>query len=338
MLTYHAGELVLHCAVLSPDRDANTYIALLNYLITAVPSSLHTKSFSGDTPLTLAASRNHTLAVKTLIAGGADQTVRDKTGRNIAHLVLRDAPDSAAILRELLGCIDARLLPSLMVERSLEGPTGLTPMATWVNNLSGFVDNFDVFGAIVEVTPIAVWTMLDGSGQTPLHQVVKAGQWQLAAKMLESGAGGPGLAAVENATGQTPTELAYSLWLASCVKDPPSVRSSRQGKRDSEGKSASEFLTCASDDAASKMGIQSGPGNKNAWRTWAVLQRVVEGSGEKRRLVSVGQASEVAKRLADRESVKVQKRYTRFRHYDLWSDGKGDGEEKDEVDRWATAK
>jgi hypothetical protein len=133
-------ELIIHCALLS--KPVKSQILLLEYLIKAVPESLHAKSSSGHTPLALAFSLRRFASARALIAAGADQTVRDHTGKNILHILLCGIHSSAKNdedgLQEMLGLIDPRLVASLLTERSQDGPGSSSPLSLWLHTGNGY--------------------------------------------------------------------------------------------------------------------------------------------------------------------------------------------------------
>ena len=155
-------------------------------------------------------------------------------------------------------------------------------------------------------------TMMDGSGQFPLHQAVKHSYTGLVELMLQHD---PALLARENAMGQTPLELAESLYVRECTKGNPDIRAG--GYRPLVQRSCGEFVE--QHDGG------KGEGEKNdVIETWRVIREFAEKEPRPRKLVSVHEAREVARRLADRKK----------------GENERDGEEKeevvkkDEVDEW----
>ncbi|KAL8954528.1 MAG: hypothetical protein Q9193_007205, partial [Seirophora villosa] len=118
--------------------------------------------------------------------------------------------------------------------------------------------------------------------------------------------------------GQTPLELAHSLYVRQCAKGNPDTRVKHQAP---EARAPEEFTK-----AARKEGDGDEKGEEAVMRTWDVCKAfAAKHGGCGRKLVSVNEAREVAKRLAER-----QKRD---------SAEKMDGvskevEEGDEVDQW----
>ena len=104
----------------------------------------------------------------------------------------------------------------------------------------------------------------------------------------------PSLLYRENATGRTPLEMSREIYMASCVEDPPNISSSygqyhpgRHGYGSILNRPANSFLPPPKTEESKK-------------RTWEICASVDEEMGEdkrKRRLVSLFEANEVAKRV-----------------------------------------
>ena len=159
-------------------------------------------------------------------------------------------------------------------------------------------------------------TMMDGSGQFPLHQAVKHSYSGLVKLIL---AHNPALLARENAMGQTPLELAESLYVRDCTKGNPDI--TRSQYRALEYRQPEEFV----DDGK---GEARGEGEENNIRqTWRVCRECATREPRKRKLVSVSEAREVARRLAERNKARSEEERV--------NGGQGKEEVmKDEVDGW----
>ncbi|KAL9100781.1 MAG: hypothetical protein Q9187_009323, partial [Circinaria calcarea] len=224
-------HLALHCAVMSQKSSPN----LIKYLIKAIPESLESRSISGHTPLSLAFSLGKVEIAETLITAGADQTTRDLIGRNILHLALCDVEAKLLSyldnLHALIQLIDKQILPSLFLERCQEGPAPLTSLAGWLLDLRSR------YGGESKIEPATLESLsqflrgdelrtMDGSGQLPLHQAMKenaCGHVDVIIKM------DPSLLFYENAMGQTPLELADSLYVRHYTDEAPSLQQDRYG-------------------------------------------------------------------------------------------------------------
>ncbi|KAF2192505.1 ankyrin repeat protein [Zopfia rhizophila CBS 207.26] len=316
-------ELAIHCAVMAePRRETRK---LLDYLIKVFPESIHIKSSLGHTPLALAFSLGRLEAAKTLIAAGADQTVRDANGNNILHLLLCSAYTSRCRdkkgLQDFLDVIDKRLISSLLTERS----TGsLTPLARWMCNSYESRSVLNIFLTFAEPTGNEHLELLDGSGDTPIHQAVKSRKQDWLRIMLECR---PDLLYRENATGRTPYEMAEDAYIASCVADAPST-----SRYHSSNSILDRSAKCFCKDYKE-------PEYVTPESIWRLCEDFMKKHPGKRRLVSLLDANEVAKRLAS--TYKGRSSYLSNRARDDESDAQsvvGDTNDvTDEVSQWYSA-
>ncbi|KAL8679791.1 MAG: hypothetical protein Q9186_003956 [Xanthomendoza sp. 1 TL-2023] len=340
------NHLALHGAILS-DTEGEKSFEVVKYLIAIMPDSIELASVGKSlTPLALAFVTGRLDAAKALIEAGADQTTRDSTGKNLVHMALLHAsqttPTDTEKFRAFLELIDKRVVRSLLTERCTDGPGSLTPIALWLAKPStspygGFgqyrrQSNLapGTFHILQEFGGAEALTMMDGSGQFPVHVAVKSSHAEMVKLMLEYD---PALLARENAMGQTALELAHSMYVRECAKGNPDIR--YFGYRPLEQRNAEDF---APKDEKGEEGVGvvdedegDEDGNNDITRTWAICKACAEQNPRKRKLVSVVEAREVAKRLADRNKKKWE-----------WmaeeSDGGEEGRKKevkrDEVDGW----
>ena len=300
---------------------------ILKYLIKTVPESLETKSASGHTPLSLAFMSGRTEAAKILLAAGANQSVRDNFGRNILHLILVSSksninakPDK---VKELLGLLDKDLIRGMALERCSEGPTGMNPITRWLwsskslNYIYATNENPikpEVLDVVMSYAGIEPFRMLDGSGQLPIHICVRNKLETTLKVMLDKF---PQLALVENGMGQTAIELAQSFYLADMVANSPDLPNTYQ--RFGHGiyrPKPSPFPRPNVNFSMLEMLLSA-------------RERLPE---PKRVLVSVTQASEVAKRLAEaKKREESPDSYARSRR--PWRYNRNE-QHQDEVDKW----
>lgn len=308
------SHLLLHSVVLG--RTNADSLALLRYLCNTHPKALEHRSASGMTPLQLAFALHRVEMVKILLEAGADQTTRDNTRANIVHSIFNNIDRQNKGLekvKELLGLIDPRLFSSLFSERTTDMPGAATPLARWLHSASsvGSVTvpyNEEVLKIILEFSKADDLSVVNGEGDTPMHTVVRRGDDALLRIMLENR---PDLLFRENASGRTPFEVAEDAYLANDVfSNPPSLSGSshsyyRRGgrRRGHEQPKISVLKRDSKTFVEEPEDIRSGEEK--------VLQVCREFSkknhGQKRKLVSLVEANEVAKRLASRErSVPVE--------------------------------
>lgn len=333
----HLDELALHCAVIAqPTLDTTK---LIKYLLEVMPKSLEVKSANGMTPLALAFEKHRLDAAEILIKAGADQTVRSKGGCNILHHLLsrRYMEDPLNNLKPLLDLIDKRLLPSLLTERCSQDPGSLTPIISWMreNGESGKDNTAILRFLLTYAAPFENnkhLELLDATGDTPLHYLIKTKQTGYLEILLEHR---PDLLFRENSVGRTPYELAEDIYVSSNVQDAPSVVKSYWSPESLVDKHVAQFAPDYSGD--------EGATEKDVWNVctkW--MGKAHEGREQdqekagqgKRILVSLDEANEVAKRLAAR---KRQQRSDGVRANDDAEEEEDEGKnvDRDEVTDWA---
>ncbi|KAL1985958.1 hypothetical protein VTN96DRAFT_7223 [Rasamsonia emersonii] len=323
------NDLVLHCAVLSKPSEESE--RLVKYLIENVPSSLETKSAEGHTPLALAYSLHRTSIARILIEAGANQAVRDQNGNNLIHLLLCGVDNVASVttddLQNLLDLLDPLLVPSLLTERSTRGQT---PVCSWMdlaNPLSGHVythlsgrgkmntkSETDGKVAVMRVlldfaapTGQKHLELLDGGGNTPMHNAVTMQLPRILDLMLERR---PDLLYRENATGCTPADLAHDLWVSERTAFPPQIP--KDFVSPSEGDERKSVLERKPESFV----VERDPRSERQMIWDLCRERIERGvGGGQRRLVSLSEANEVARRVAaqekrrERASDEVSERY-----------------------------
>jgi ankyrin repeat protein len=272
--------------------------------------------FAGYTPLQVAFELYREDWAKLLIEAGADQTCRDKSGRNILHSLLQrriDKDEEVDELKRMLDIIDKRVLQTLFVERS----TGsLTPLQHWLSG--AHQRDKQVLKLILEYGGGQELNFISGEGDTPLHHTVKNHNSGLTRIILEHDAT---LLNRENATGRTPYEMAEDMAIANVCNSPPPMPSDsfhfnqRHARRlglkfewsnDLVNQSPKSFVEEPNDALPS-------PGSG----VWSLLQETkarLDAEGRSaRRLVTLNEANEVAKRLA---AMKASARVHREKTYD----------------------
>ena len=192
----------------------------------------------------------------------------------------------------MIDLFDKDGVKEMLLERCISHPGALTPLAYWMSNSGGGYTKTDVIEILCKHSNGEDLEMINGEGDLPLHVAVKRGLSSITSFLLSLN---PSLLYRENATGRTPLEMARDLYLSSTVQDPPNVFSAYNANPDHIDYNS--ILRPA----------QPGPVESKK-RTYEICQEVdqsllvAEGSqGEpkrKRRLVSLFEANEVAKRLA----------------------------------------
>jgi hypothetical protein len=166
---------------------------------------------------------------------------------------------------------------------------------------------------------------INGAGDSPLHSIIAGRKLGITRQLLTHN---PELLYRENATGRTPFELARDLYTALKLKNPPTVGTSDStyyGYRYGN----SEVRTI-SDNAPDTFVKDDKPKDKRSVeeKIWDLCREVAAEHPGKRRLVSLNEANEVARRLGDmaaadkRGGKKMRLRY-RPNGQDEEQDGKG---------------
>lgn len=316
-------ELALHKAINAHDRPKG--IPVVKYLIKTIPESLEAKDEEGCTPLAEAFSVGNEEAIKVLLAAGASQTIRDKEGRNILHLLLvntsKQPRTDIPLIVNALSLIDPALLPELFLERCSSGPTGTTPFAHWILSYARLhaqsmpkdaVYETELLPVLLKHMPPETLFTLDGSGQRPLHQAVKQFRHELVGMLIKHN---PALLNMENAMGQTPLELAQSLYVQYVTTHPPEEREPRRranvgwyttlvgliGENAGETELAKREKTWIVCREGLSVGGSSGRSMAGGRKPLAGGWKPLAGGWINRKLVSVSDAGEVARRLAEME-------------------------------------
>jgi hypothetical protein len=308
------SHLVLHCVVLG--KTTETSLQLLRHLCKNYPDSISHRSSSGLTPLQLAFSLRRTEMVRALIEAGADQTCRDNAGNNICHSLLaminfRYSNFEVAHLEELLSTIDSRLIVGLFKERTTALPGAATPFAKWMYDcvkqpMYSSRDHGKTLEKFVEVIlKFSQGQDLDAvnsEGDTPVHSAVR---YEAAAELRAMLECRPELLFRENATGRTPYEIAQEAYLSSEVfNDPPSISGEsrsgrRRGHRSRSHRAEYKGILDKPIKSFTEDGTDYRPGTEQVWELCKEFAE--KASKHKRKLVSLVEASEVAKRLAARK-------------------------------------
>lgn len=298
-------DLIIHCAVMGPLGDETNRI--LQYLIKVCPSSLETKSDHGYTPLLLACLLGRVQFAKTLIEGGADQSVKDGNYSNIIHAALTNTPKLEK-LRELLNLLDPDLRTHLFVQRSHLNHGGDTPLHVWLKSANDVPsnhrynhfrnhhidhsendNNVDILRLLLEFSGGKDLGILNGAGDTVLHSAVVRQLPNHLEVMLDSK---PSLLYRENAVGRTPAEVAYDRYIGMKVTRPKNVAVVGHAYENN-----SSWATKQPVEFVNMKGLGKDLSRKE--RVWEVAQHYLNKFPAKRRLVSLNEANDVARRLGE---------------------------------------
>ncbi|KAJ5383611.1 hypothetical protein N7517_001522 [Penicillium concentricum] len=302
------NNLVLHCAIMSDPSDET--VRLVQYLVNHYPECLEVRSTEGLTPLAWAISLHKVRFARILVEAGANQAVRDKEARNLLHLIL--VSNSGRVCKnshrfnKLLGLLDRQLIPTMLMERAGDGSR--TPFARWLDAYphftptdpaiprlpnSGQTDDEMITSITNLILDLANPTdqkhleLFDEAGNTPVHEAIKKGFSQVLGLLLDRR---PDMLHRENATGTTPLEMAVDAWVNKSTSGPPT---SPPGSSHSHP----EWQNAVNRDPRFFI-----PGIRMKYDQEKAMLRVCRARAQqrpaKRRLVSLFEANEVAKRLA----------------------------------------
>jgi len=294
---------------------------VLKWLIKRFPQNLETKTTSGLTPLLLAVFRGRLEFAKVLIDAGADQSARDNSGCNIIHIALQAQPFNDK-LREFLDLLDPVLRPHLFTQRNKLNVSGTTPFHTWfgdtVNNWNPTrgtdqSHNMDKLKLLLEYSGGIEVEMLNGAGDTCLHTAVMQRSDVFVEALLEYR---PSLLLRENAVGRTPAEVAHDFVTAQKFQKPERLQMATQHNCHSAliARQARDFIDHP--ENGNKFWFMQTTRQRSWWtaeahvnqrvKVWKVCQRFLDqltATGEhRRRLVSLHEANDVARRLGEQYS------------------------------------
>lgn len=298
------NELVLHAAILhnpSNEEDNPKYMALIKHLLSVVPETLEQKSSQGWTPLQIAVWARRADVASYLISQGANQRSRDKMGRNMLHSMLTNQSNGGAItdikrLRAMIELFDKDAVKEMMVERCTLSPGALTPLALWMSNNKASHKKADIAVVLAEYATGEELEMINGEGDLPLHVATKQSLSTLTSHLLSRN---PDLLYRENATGRTPLEMSRDIYTASQVAKPVELNSGFHHRYYPGQQDYNSIIHQPSSNFAKK-DDQPEESKKRTWEICVEMdsQMGKEGKERKRRIVSLFEANEVAKRIA----------------------------------------
>ncbi|RYP54832.1 hypothetical protein DL768_000396 [Monosporascus sp. mg162] len=332
------NDLVIHCAVMGPLGDQTN--RLIEYLIKVCPSSFEAKSDRGYTPLYLACLLGRVQFAETLIKAGADQSVKDKECNNIIHAALTNNP-KVDRLRSLLTLLDPELRSDMFKQRNQLAHGGDTPLHYWIkkadatpymyslhrklsiysrrNTPKESKSSVNLLSLLLEFSKGAELEILNGSGNTVLHSAVFLDLPGHMRVILENNAQ---LLYRENTVGRTPAEIAYDRFIASKLSSGDAVRSIDTRRT---GRLADLVNENPHSYACDQPGEPERPDRGLVWEAAAEYLARTEGSS-KRRLVSLNEANDVAKRIS--ESYAGERYYQKGTNASAGADADDDEEEK----------
>ncbi|THV45654.1 hypothetical protein BGAL_0464g00050 [Botrytis galanthina] len=309
------SELLLHVAILhdpQTDEDKVKHLNLVKHLVSVLPDSvLSLKSAQGFSPLHLAVNRKNIPIIEYLLSVGASPRSRDRQNRNIMHTLAADATnvkkETVSYLESIIKLFNKKDVQEMLLERSDDYPSAVTPLALWMSKATHY-DSADVIEVLLKYSTCEELEMINGEGDLPLHVAIKNNRPNLTSFLLRQK---PTLLYRESATGRTPLEMSHDNYISNFISNPPSVHEYWQyHPMDHNSDTLSTYRAKQKRDAAPAYQTHS-----LIWeeclRVQGDLKRKFDDNesenGEektkreftgKRRLVSLFEANEVAKRLA----------------------------------------
>jgi ankyrin repeat protein len=319
------SQLAIHGVVMKiPSREEKDKD--LELLISAMPHAIDGLNCYRLTPLHMAFQLKRLAAARSLIRAGANQAARDRDGENVIHLLMRDPGNHvskkhskhdyrAEVVEAFISLLDPTLLPELLLQRSTHDHGSHTPLSWFFHNCDN-ADSTEFLKIMLHYSQGKDLELMDGAGDYLLHYVVRRGVPWATKVIVEHN---PALLFRENAVGLTPLEIAEITRLHHITANPPSI--SRYGTP-----------ACTSPLQLTHHKSDELPPPEE---TRQICQEAAKAHPHPRKLVSLVDATEVAKRLAEQRKTdkhSTPRAIVESRRYD-WNQA-GDKEATDEVMEW----
>ncbi|KZL88206.1 ankyrin repeat protein [Colletotrichum incanum] len=304
------NELVLHCAVMGPPTEKTNNV--IKYLVQACPNSLEYKSTLGDTPLWLAFYFGRLEFAKTLIEAGANQMTRNNSGENIIHAALQGMP-KACRLGPVLELVDSGIITHLCQQRNNIHESGTTPLHSWITavcnsrNRSTYYYSgkkyetndqiLDVLNLLLKFSQGTELEMLNGAGDTPLHTAVMSNDKLLTKALIQYK---PKLLYRENAVGRTPAEIARENVTGEKFTAPHPILLNNSNNANPSAYVNMPVESFVKIDEDKENDTSNSARLSKKQQVWERVRGVLERHPDKRRLVSLNEANDVAKRLGEK--------------------------------------
>ncbi|KIV92055.1 hypothetical protein PV10_06528 [Exophiala mesophila] len=337
------NHLALHVGVLSaPNEDGLQPV--FDYLLEKTPHGIENRSADGKTPLQLAFEVGRYQAARKLIAAGANQATKDNAGRNILHSILETCGTKEdRLLESLFALLEPKLVPTLLLERcSGSDFEAMTPLALFLNRCNkGTKDWQKTVEVILQYSGGKDLEKLNGAGDYPLHVAVRANNVELVEFLVEYR---PGLLHWENGTGMTPIDVASTAYLRSFIENPPQLSEREQWSV--KDTTAKDFVNVTDISVPTAGASYPAVDTTAEWKMQHLIVSLQQKYPAKRKLVSLYDANEVAKRLAliqqtkkDEEQRREELRNQAGNNGIAAQDVDADEKTKDEVEQYlATAR
>lgn len=193
----------------------------------------------------------------------------------------------------MLSLFDPAALKEMFTERCNEHPSALSPLAYWMARNNGSYNKTDIIETLSKHSSLEDLSMINGEGDLPLHVAIKQSMSSISSFLLSLN---PSLLYRENSTGRTPLEMARDIYIASCVEK----FSSEQNSYYSSYGSNEDFIAILEKPAIQFVEpvVEVEESKKRTFEICVGIDEQTKEGDRKRRLVSLFEANEVAKRVA----------------------------------------
>lgn len=367
-------ELALQAAVLASHNNS----PVIKFLLASMPESLHVGNSKGRTALELAFQLRQVDVARLLIEHGAYQRARNIDSDNLLHVLFTPTCGSGqrihyrnendvSVIGSMISLLDEGGLGAMLQERSSTDPGSMTPLARFLGSAKvlysddrkSLAYHLQVFKLLLELSMKyaagADLELVSGSGDTPLHICVKRQLYEHVKILAEHK---PALLHRENATGQTPLEASRDAHYSKIFSGPPSLypqskrriwRDGYLGDRPIDETSLAEVPVA---DFAARPDETAWDKMSDVDKTWSVCEEIAgreENQGITRKLVTLWEANEVAKRLAKQQEKRTKEaeadmaarkadRSTGRRRRRYGQYGYGQTQDDDQIERWVKEK
>jgi hypothetical protein len=276
----------------------------VSYLVESRPGLIEARSVQQMTPLQTACFLGRLDIVEMLVKAGANQLAKESGWKNLLHSALHFSP-KAKQLQSLLDLLDRDVVIRMLRERSSLDTLGRTPLHLWIGNAvntsryaktDDILDMLNLLLGLSNEAASRALQMLDAAGDTPLHTLVfKSTEDALAMARVMVGLD-PNLLFRENAVGRTPIEVAREMFVNSRIK-PSNAEAywGDQSVKNLPSAAPSTFLKTDQNEA------REHEDTSTVAKMWRLFEDTLSKfpTEPKRRLVSLYEANDVAKRLGE---------------------------------------
>lgn len=284
-------ELILH-SYLVTKRDNTDDKPLLDYLLQQFPQLLEKRSIGGLTPLMIAIKHQSVHIIKKLLDAGANPRAKDGNGYNAMHYLFKTYhEDPEAYLRPRIELFKHSDVAEMLLEPTRGGEL------VRHRHMGELQKVLEIHGLVEEYIGGQDLVLRDEGGDFPLHVAIKVNSPLLVKHLLELA---PQVANWENSSGATAYEMAEAKELSIIARDFKGLGAHDCGFQENNGIKLDEPERW--EVRGPHHFDMKGPREKTAeiFEILKEVRRGLEEKGEwKRRLVTLGEANEVAKRIED---------------------------------------